>query len=431
MVKNDNSADFLISYGLSALNAKDYPGAILILEKVRTSSEKMTNRDVAYKALAEAYEANRKPAKAVEVLYDYIKLPGVKDPDAAYRIAAVYEGMDISKAVQMYKDNITAYPKDYRNFVKLGFYYSKIKGSEKTAVAYLEKAVSIVDTLPDVWLELGTLYSKAGRSEKMLRAYRKYIEVEPNNVAVQARIGEELLSKDMVEDAMVFLEMANAQEENNPKYMTLLARGYLMTDRQKEGVRLIEKVIKLAKGNIDDDLRMTLVDVYLETQDYNKAVTELKELMKTNNSNKVQEKYAQALFLSGKTNDALKIAEQIKAKEPENIEIHMLIGKIKVAQKKYNDAIETYKEILYVDQNYAPALCERANVYLLQGKHQWAQTFYDRALKVDPNNALVYLGLARLAKDKKDYATYSEMLEKARKLAPQNREIQNEMRSSR
>jgi len=431
MVKNDNSATFNISYGLSALYAKDYPGSILILEKVRVSSEKISNRDVAYKALAEAYESHRKPEKAVEVLYDYIKLPGVKDPDAAYRIAAVYEAIDLNKAVQMYKENITTYPKDYRNYVKLGFYYSKMKGSEKNAMAYLQRAVKIADTLSDVWLELGTLYSRTGRSEEMLNAYRKYIEVEPNNVQIQARIGEELLAKGMVEDAMVFLEMANAQEENNPKYMTLLARGYLMTDRQKEGVRLIEKVIKAAKGSIDDDLRMTLTDVYIETQDYTKAINELKEIMKTNTSTKVQTKYAKALIASGKVADALKIAEQIKAKEPENIDIHMMIGEIKVIQKKYNDAIETYKEILYVDQNYAPALCERANVYLLQGKLQWAQTFYDRALKVDPNNALVYLGLARLSKEKKDYATYAEMLEKARKLAPQNREIQAELRSAR
>jgi tetratricopeptide (TPR) repeat protein len=175
---------------------------------------------------------------------------------------------------------------------------------------------------------------------------------------------------------------------------------------------------------------MTLADVYIETQDYNRAVNELKAIMETNNDPKVLSKYAKALLASGKTSDALKVAEQVKAKEPENIEAHMMIGQIKVAQKKYNDAIETYKEILYMDQNYAPALCERANVYLLQGKLQWAQTFFDRALKSDPNNALVYLGLARLAKEKKDFATYSEMLDKARQIAPQNREIQAEMRSA-
>jgi tetratricopeptide (TPR) repeat protein len=176
---------------------------------------------------------------------------------------------------------------------------------------------------------------------------------------------------------------------------------------------------------------MTLADVYIATSEYSKAAGELKEIMKNNTSPEVMIKYAKTLVAAGKSNDALKIAQQVKSKQPENIEVHMLIGKIRVAQRKYNDAIETYKEILYMDQNYAPALYERANVYLLQGKLQWAETFFDRALKVDPNNAMIYLGLARLAKEKKDYANYSDLLEKARKLDPQNKEILAEVRTSR
>ena len=45
----------------------------------------------------------------------------------------------------------------------------------------------------------------------------------------------------MVDDAMVFLEIANSQKENDPKIMTLLARGYIMTKRRKEGADLLEK----------------------------------------------------------------------------------------------------------------------------------------------------------------------------------------------
>ncbi|MBN1575596.1 MAG: tetratricopeptide repeat protein [Chitinispirillaceae bacterium] len=429
MIKKNNSPAFLVPYGMCALQSKDYPAAITILEKVRLSKENVPERDVAYKSLAEAYEKSGNPRKAAEVLYSYVKLPGVKDPDAAYRIAAVYESINLDEAVQMYKTNTTNYPKDHRNFLKLGLYYAKQKNNEKSAIPYLEKSIALVDSLPDVLLQLGTIYSRLNRNDDMLRVYRKLLEIDSKNAPAMADIGELLLSKNLISDALIFLEMANAEVANNPKYMTLLARGYLMSGQQREGARLLEKVVREAKGSIDDDLRMTLADVYIATREYKKAADELEEVMKKNKSPKVMMKYAETLIAAGKPADALKIAEQIKAKEPENIEAHMMIGKIKVAQKKYNDAIETYKEILYMDQNYAPALCERANVYLLQGKLQWAETFYDRALKADPQNALVYLGLARLAKEKKDYASYSDYLEKGRKIDPQNREIQVEMRS--
>jgi len=109
----------------------------------------------------------------------------------------------------------------------------------------------------------------------------------------------------------------------------------------------------------------------------------------------------------------------------------MMMGKIKVVQKKLDEAVETYKEVLYINPEYAPALYERANVYLLQAKIQWAKTFFERALRADPKFGLAELGLARLAKQQKDFAGYQDHLDKARKLDPNNREIMEEARSTR
>ena len=431
LVKNDDTPQFLIEYGLSAVNTKNTRVAIDVLEKVRGIKGSFASKDVAYKTLAEAYEANGNQNKAAEVLNEYVKIPGVKDPDASYKRAVVYETINAAEAVGMYKENLIAFPRDHRNYMKLGVYYSRQKGGEANAVKYLEKVTTLTDSLPKVWLELGSIYLRMKNDQSMINAYRKYLEVAPEDADAIGKIGEILLSRKMVDDAMVFLEVANAQKENDPKIMTLLARGYIMTKRRKEGADILEKVIRITKGKVDDDLRMVLVDVYIETSQFEKAADELRTLMTVKKEKEVMIKYARVLFELGKSNDALSLVQEVKSKDPENLEAMMMIGKIKTGQKKYDDAIETYKEILYIDQNYAPALCERANVYFLQGKYQWAQTFYDRALKSDPKNAMVHLGLARLSKQQKDYAGYSDHLEKARKLDPQNREIQEELRSVR
>lgn len=429
MIKDDNSPQFLIEFGLSALNSKNSRVAITTLEKVRSIKGSFASKDLAYKTLAEAYEANGEKTKAAEVLNEYVKIPGVKDPDASYKRAVVYETINASDAVKMYKENLIAFPKDHRNYMKLGVYYSRQKGGEQSAIKYLEKVTVLTDTMPKVWLELGSLYLRMKKDQSMINAYRKYLEVAPEDAEAIGKIGEILLSRKMVDDAMVFLEIANSQKENDPKLMTLLARGYIMTKRRKEGADLLEKVVRITKGKVDDDLRMVLVDVYMETNQFEKAADELKVLISVKRDKDVMIKYARVLFELGKSNDALSLVQEVKSKDPENLEALMMIGKVKTGQRKYDDAIETYKEVLYIDQNYAPALCERANVYLLQGKYQWAQTFFDRALKADPKNAMVHLGLARLSKKQKDYAGYSEHLEKARKLDPQNREIQDEIRS--
>ena len=104
----------------------------------------------------------------------------------------------------------------------------------------------------------------------------------------------------------------------------------------------------------------------------------------------------------------------------------MLYGKIQSIQGKWDDAVETYKEISYINPNYTPAICERADVYLNQSKLQWAKTFYDRALKADPNCARAELGLARLAKAQKDMTGYKQHLDKALSLDPNDKDILEE-----
>jgi tetratricopeptide (TPR) repeat protein len=211
----------------------------------------------------------------------------------------------------------------------------------------------------------------------------------------------------------------------------MLARGYLATKRRDEGARLLEKVVKVTKGDIDDDLRSVLIDVYLETGKQQQAITEINTLLAKKRTNPLLLKYAKALLATGMYPEAANAIEDIKATEPENLEAIMTLGQIQVAQKKYNEAIETYKEALYINQYYAPAMVERANVYLIQSKYQWAKTFYERALKVDPKIAMAHLGLARVAKAAKDYALAQMELDKAKALDPDNKEILGEIKSLR
>ena len=429
LVKGDDAPEYHMQYGLAAIEMKDYKVAITELEKIRSFKGQVKDRDVAYKALALAYEKSGDPKTAAEVLDAYVRLPGVKDPDAAYQRASVYETINAAQAVTMYEENTVAYPKDYRNFLKLGIYYARQPNAAVKATKNLEKCTQLADTIGQVWLELGTLYGKQARDKEMLNAYRKFIEVDPTNADACGKIGEILLSRKMVDDAMVFLEMANSIKENDPKIMTLLARGYIITKRKGEAAKLLEKVVKMSKGDIDDDLRSVLADVYMESGEYDKAADEYKAMLAKKKSNAILIKYADALIGMGKYPDAAKAIEEVKAAEPENLEVHMALGKIKVAQKKYDEAIETYKEVLYINQNYAPALCERANIYMIQGKLEWAKTFYERTLKADSKNAIAHLGLAKIAKNAKDYTTYTDHLDKAKKLDPNNKEVIEELKT--
>ncbi len=90
---------------------KEYKIAISELEEIRSAKGSVPLRSVAYKALAQAYDKSGDPKKAAEILNIYVKLPGVKDPDAAYQRAMVYETINPALAVTMYEENITVVSK--------------------------------------------------------------------------------------------------------------------------------------------------------------------------------------------------------------------------------------------------------------------------------------------------------------------------------
>ena len=103
-----------------------------------------------------------------------------------------------------------------------------------------------------------------------------------------------------------------------------------------------------------------LFDLYKQTNQPQKALDAIKAIVEKNRNNKNLLKYAEALYLAGVYATAESTIKDITATEPENIDALMLFGKIQSIQGKWDDALETYKEISYINPNYAPAMFERA-----------------------------------------------------------------------
>jgi tetratricopeptide (TPR) repeat protein len=316
------------------------------------------------------------------------------------------------------------YTRDYRNFLHLGLLYSKKKATLTKSTTMLKKAAALVDTIPSVWLEIARAYGKLGKKNDELAAYKKYVKSDPQNVEANTRLGLILIEKNNLSEGLIYLETANTLKPGNLDVMLALAKGYLRTKRANEAEDILAKAKQIAPKDID--IRRQLVALYRRSGDRKKALVEIKEVLKLKRDNETLLLYAKLLADEGKEKEAENAIEDIRATDPENIEALMLLGKIQVQRKKYDDAIETYKEVIYIDGSYAPAICARADVYMMQSKPQWAQKFYERALRANPKHARAELGLAKIAKLRKDHAAYIMHLTKAYQLDPKDKEIRSE-----
>ncbi|MBN1575136.1 MAG: tetratricopeptide repeat protein [Chitinispirillaceae bacterium] len=389
---------------------------------------KGTMRRNIFKLIAQAFENDSNMAAAAQAYRDYLNLPGVYDPDAAFKQASLLEKKDPMNAQKIYEKNIVRYPSDYRNFLRLGLMYSERKELLPKAVPLFRRVTELADSIPSVWLELGKIYGKMGNDDEELKAYRRYAEIDPQNIEANRRMGTILMRKDQYNEGIVFLEIANTLQPNDPEVMPVLAKGYVKTGRTEEAVALLNKAKE--KKNDDPEIRFQLFELYQKSGQREKAQKEIEALISIKRDNRYMLLYAEALTMQGKEKDAAGVVEEILATDPENIPVLMLKAKIQRSLKQYDEAIETYKEISFIKPDHAPSILERAETHMEQSKPQWAESFYKRALRADPSLGRAELGLAKIAKLRKDIAGYQEHLENARRLSPDDEAIREELGKS-
>ncbi|MBN2036193.1 MAG: tetratricopeptide repeat protein [Chitinispirillaceae bacterium] len=421
--------DFGLMYASSLVKLKKNKDAIRVLSALKTLvTPRMPARATLLKMLAEAHEKEGQETVAANFYAEYTSLKGVHDPEAAFKSASLLEKSNPAAAQSIYERNIKQYPDDYRNFMRLGLLLSSNAATLNKAAMYLKRTTDLARNVPTVWLELAKMYEKLGKVNEELEAYRQFIANDPQHPEANKRMGIILAGKGQLTEAMIYLEIANTMMPGDPEVMTALAKGYTASNRFDEALNLLEKA--KAKKPDDPDIRFGLFDLYQKTGKKQKAKEEMKQLVSMKRDNKVLMQYANACIVTGDLTAAETAIEDVLATEADNIEVLMLKGKVQTANKKYNEAIETYKEISYIDQDHAPSMAERAHVYLLQSKIQWAETFFQRALKADPKNARAEFGMALVCKVKKEMACYRDHLDRAKILDPFDQDILEEAKKA-
>ena len=257
--------EYLYLYGRAYYYSKNYRKSAEIFERMRSvlreQKQKYSHLAAMLRMLADSYEKSGDNANAISVLSAYTKLPDVNDPEASYEKAVLAEATNPALAAKYYEENTVQSPRDYRNYFGAGLIYAKQPANMEKALALLKKGLSLKDTIPQLWLEIGRMYGKLGKIKQEVEAYQNFIQRDASNPDACEEIGVTLLNKHMLNDAMVFLEMANALKANSPDFMFQLARGYVKTDRVADALPLLEKAEKLKP---DDEKIKSLYNFVLQ-----------------------------------------------------------------------------------------------------------------------------------------------------------------------
>ncbi len=421
--KKAKSATHLLNLSESYYHAGEFEKAVPKFKSLMSYGLKIERKKQVMVLLAKSYENINAGNKALYWYNKLAKLQKRPSTEVSYKRAFLREKTKKAEAIKIYEQNIKRFPNDYRNFLRLGILYSKKKSTLSKSAAILKRAVKLADTSSAAWIEIARVYGKLGRGSDEIAANKKYLSFNPDSPEANARMGIALVNKGRISEGMSFLEKAYAKKPNNVSILVSLAKGHSKSGNPDKALELLLKV--KSKRPKDIKIKKMLIVVYKQIGRNDEALSEMEELIGMKPDNTTRFQYATLLHKEKRLSEAINVIEDIRATDPENIKVLLLLGQIFKEQKNYEDAIDIFKEITFIDQSNAMAIYHLAEVYFAQSKPLWAEKYYKNALKLNSRLGLAEYGLAKIAKLRNRDSLYKQHLTRAYQLNPNEPEIKS------
>ncbi|MBD3344057.1 MAG: tetratricopeptide repeat protein [Chitinivibrionales bacterium] len=405
----------------SEFHSGKYDDAIPRYKKLIARGPKRSIRIDVMKKLALAYTETGEPKKAIYWIKQCAKITREKDSETAYLLGFHNEKLNSANAKAIYESNIREFPDDYRNFLRLGMMLARDKKTAARSVKMLQRAMNLAGSIPSAWLEIARVYGLMGEKDKELSAYRTYVKSAPQSVEANLRIGMLLMQQGKSSEGISYIETAHKISPDNVRTQVALAEAYNRMKRTGEAMDLLIKARSQRPNEVS--IRRKIYEAYRRLGKNDKAIEELKALLELQPDPGLLFTYARLTFKQKQYAETENAIQNLLATDPENIEALLLLGKVLRINKEYERAVDAYKEIDYISPRYPAALFERAETHLEQGKPHWAKEFFERALKSDPRFAHAHLGLAKVARLRKNRTSYEKHILQAYKIDPKDSEV--------
>jgi tetratricopeptide (TPR) repeat protein len=230
----------------------------------------------------------------------------------------------------------------------------------RRAIEQYQKITSLAPRDLSAWLMLGRLYKASDNSVDAEKAYKKVLDVEPDNE--DALTGLALVYSDLG-DTPKAAELLKKLADKNPSARSLsaLAAAYEQMRDFKGAAAVLAKLLSTNPPN-EKDVKRSLAQDLMLAQDYAGALAVYEQLVKDDPAD--AQSYLRISQIHRQQRDFAKAREasdKAKALQPNSMEVRYNEVNILEAEDKIGEATRTLKDILTTTakRNYNPS--ERAN----------------------------------------------------------------------
>ncbi len=346
-----------------------------------------------------------------------------KDKESRYALARLLEKKGrLSRAIAQYKAVVKlATPEEKLDlYVQLGYLNAKA-GRTSEAVRYYEKASALHAEDANIYYNLSYLYDKLGKRDKADFYLEKAVKLRGSDIEGRIRLAQDWIKEGKFKKAKPLLIQVLKKNPKSMKALLLMMQVAEKTGDKAELKKTYRRILKLQPKNATviynlgaleyEAGRLKSARYYLErylaikTKDKT-AHTLLFDIYKQLKQTDKAIKEAQILFSLGQRDPDL-LAYLFEAlrdkKDYGKIESLML----KALKRKPNNP-QIHKYLLFA--------------YLQLGKEKQAMAEMEKILKLEPRNVELWLHLARLREKNKKYGEAMAAYKKVIELDPENEE---------
>jgi tetratricopeptide (TPR) repeat protein len=402
----------------------DYARSLNVLEAI--PDKERTSK--VYSTLGFTYEQKKDYKKAIA---NYSKAVD-QDSDNLDALRGLAQNLlndgQTTAALEKYKQIVDADPQDAQTYMRIAEIYRK-DGKFDQALDMLKKAQAVVPDSLELPYNMAVIYEGLGRYEEAIstlttliqrnqRAEGVYSPGERNNMSIfLERLGtiyrEDRKPQQAVE---TFRKMTALGDDSASRGYQQMIDTYRDNRQWKEATDVAQEASKRLPN--DRGLKMILASQEADMGQPDKAISEVKSLLKGNNDDRevyvaLAQMYSR-LRRWKEAEDAIAKAQQFSTKQDEKDYVNFVAGSIYERQKKYEQAEEAFRQVIANDPKNATALNYLGYMMADRGiRLDEAVTYIKRALALDPQNGafLDSLGWAYFKLGKYDLA--EENLRKA------------------
>lgn len=340
-----------------------------------------------------------------------------KSSEAAWALGDLYLAeKDVKQADQAYKTAADLAPP--RTGKKLQYAQFKIAiGSPADGKRLMEELLNAAPDYLPALVGLAQLAAAEKRFDDATALLAKVLSRDPDNYEAVVLDSRVKLAQGATAQAIDELERVAKRYPQVPQFFYQLAVAYLANNDTDKAMADLNQALKLNPQYAE--AAVLLAQIQIKNGNAAAGITALKQIIRQQ-PQLVEAKLllADAYRLQDNLDDAVQIYQELKIAQPNNPQIHLLLGSTLLEQKLGVQARAEFEKAFALAPDYLPALEQLVNLDLAEKQFTAAQQRVEQQVQANPKSAALQLLLAKVSAARGDTTQEEAQLSKAIELQP-------------